>query len=446
MKTQWISCFVFCFSFTVVAQFGPQQIIDPDIFGITKIVTADLNNNGFQDLITSQKYHNNSKISIFLNSGLESFGSQVTISSNVKNSEGVAVGDLSGNGWKDIVAVSQNPNVVFWYPNSGGSFLSEIQLDSGLTMPEDVEIVDIDNDGLLDIVVLDHSNIVVYYNNGDDTFNKVTTPNDQFEYYAFSIADLDDDGFQDIIIGSGQVLVYMNDNGSFITHDVARSNSIVNQGFCFMIHTSDLDGNGTKDLIVDGHSGSDIRWYANDGNGFFTFVQTIENTLQCRSVTTADFNNDGSPDVFASLFQEGEVAWYANDGQGNFGSKQLVSLGTAPKTVATAIEDLNNNGFIDVIWAHPFSFHMNESPLSLGSDLTQPVSITVAPNPFKEQLQIKTQEPASLSVFDIQGRCLYKNILIVAGINTINLQLTSQLYFFQFTTPSGRVVTKMLRE
>lgn len=430
MKTRLFCFLVFCLGFSALAQqFGPKQIIDPNNTSlVSKIVAADLDNDGFRDIVVSKKEFNNSKVSFYLNSGAGSFGPENILTTNVIYPEGVAAGDLDGNGWVDIVALSYNPNKVLLFPNSGGSFPTEILFDSGLIFPENVEITDIDNDGNLDVVVLSHSNILVYYNNGNGTFNKAITPNDQFEYYAFSIADLDGDGFKDILIGSGSVLVYMNDNGSFTAQDIPRSNSIVNQGLCFLVHTADLDGNGSMDLIIDGNGNSEISWYANDGNGFFTFVQSIETTVQCKSVSTADFNNDGSLDVFASLFQEGEVAWYANDGQGNFGSKQLVSTGIAPSTTITASADLDNNGSADVIWAHPFSFNLNNN-LGLDGRTKIMEAINIWPNPFKGQLFIHTIEPTKLNVFDLQGRYIYQNIPIEAGTQSFSRGLPPTTLF-----------------
>jgi hypothetical protein len=446
VKTQYLFLlFILSLSFSVKAQFGSQQIIDGDVFGITKIITTDLNNNGFQDIITSQKYFNNHKVSYFLNTGGESFGPQIILTTNVTTPEGVSAGDLNGDGWADIVGISQNSNSVYWFPNDNGSFPTEVSLDTGLIMPEAVEIVDINNNGRLDIVVLDHINIVIYYNDGTGNFTKETIPNDEFEYYTFTIADLDGDGFKDIIIGSNDVLVYMNDNGQFTTHDVPRSTSIVNTGFCFMIHTADLNGNGIADLIIDGNTNSEIRWYANDGNGFFSLMQTIDNTLQCKSLSTADFTNDGDLDVFAALFQEGEVAWYENTGKGVFGNKQLVSTGIIANTVATATADLNNDGLPDLVWAHPLSFQLNTKPLSLNYPEIAP-SISVYPNPVQDFLTIESSQSGSLTVFNTHGKTLIYNHAIEIGINKLQIPPNPQVYFLKFTSPEGIVVKRVVKE
>jgi hypothetical protein len=72
--------------------------MDSNTYGITQIVTTDLNQNGFQYIIISQKYHNNHKISYFLNSGSQSFGTQTILTMNVNTPESIAAGDLNGDG------------------------------------------------------------------------------------------------------------------------------------------------------------------------------------------------------------------------------------------------------------------------------------------------------------------------------------------------------------
>lgn len=446
MKILFTSFLLLCINYSLFAQFDPPQVIDPDVFGITKIVAADVNNDGFKDLITSQKYHNNDKISVFFNTGEESFGEQLILTTNIDTPEGVAAGDLNQDGWNDIAGISLVANSLYWFPNADGNFPNEIPLDTGLVHPEDIEIVDIDNDGKPDIVVLDHTNIIVYYNLGNGNFNKITTPNDDFEYYAFSIADIDGDGFKDIIIGSGQVLVYMNNNGLFTTHDIARSNSIANNGFCFMISTADLDGNNSMDLIIDGNSNSEISWYANDGNGFFSYTEAVENTLQCQAVTTADMNEDGSLDIVAALFQEGEIVWYANDGFGDFSEKRLICNGTPASTIVATNADLNNDGMYDLIWSHPFSFNLNRNPVGIRNkpNTAKLSGFTVQQSAEQSMVIIKAQTTASLSIFDIQGHCIAENLTLEAGTNTLNLPLKSKLYLFRFSTATDTYIKKIL--
>jgi hypothetical protein len=100
----------------------------------------------------------------------------------------------------------------------------------------------------------------------------------------------------------------------------------------------------------------------------------------------------------------------------------------------------------DVIWAHPFSFHLNNSSTDLKHQFVQNNEIIVTPNPFKEQLKIQSKEELFLSIFDIQGHCIYNNIHIEAGTQDFTEPLSPQLYFFYFKSPSHIVVKKILKE
>src|SRR5690554_7495919 len=89
--------FIFCYFtscgglLTAQTRFGSQQIIDSTAYGVTKIVTADIDNDGFLDIITSQKYSNNNTISSSLNSASSTFASQIILTTNVNSSEGIEI-------------------------------------------------------------------------------------------------------------------------------------------------------------------------------------------------------------------------------------------------------------------------------------------------------------------------------------------------------------------
>lgn len=436
MKKLLILYFVFLLSNTAHSQFGPQHIIDSGVFGITHIITADLSNNGYQDIITSQKYWQNDKISYFINDGNGQFGPQQIISTNVLSPNAVAAGDLNNDGWTDIVAISTNGSAsVLWYPNVSGSFPTEIILDSNLIFPEGVIVADMNNDGFYDIVVLDHIQIILYTNDGSGHFTKSTTPNDSFEYYTFYIADIDGDGYQDIIAGSGQVLVYINNNGIF-EFDTARTNSIVNPGLVFLVYLNDLNNDGTPDLVIDGNSNNEIRWYANDGNGFFSYSQTIHTTAQCKSVIAKDFDGDGDNDLLAALFQEGEIVWFENPGAGNFGPKQIAGTGPIAHTTEVYAADLNNDSLYDIIWAHHLSFQLNQ--ITSGVHVLETLNFRLFPNPCSEVLHLYSRTGGIIRIFDVNGRNVFNNYEITEDENILKIHLSPGVYILELESEGKR--------
>jgi N-acetylneuraminic acid mutarotase len=109
----------------------------------------------------------------------------------------------------------------------------------------------------------------------------------------------------------------------------------------------DIDGNGTKDLIV-----GRAAWM-NDGRGRFVAGTSLlvdsdgAMVWQCR---LADLNGDGQPDLFAivttaNMESKGRV--YLNDGKGHFQEAAQTSL----PGIASSVEmgDVNGDGAIDAV-------------------------------------------------------------------------------------------------
>ncbi|MFT4699144.1 MAG: hypothetical protein ACI9SJ_002307, partial [Flavobacteriaceae bacterium] len=87
------------------AQFGPQQIIDTDIPSSWSIFVADLDGDGFLDLIATEQIE--SKIIWYKNlDGLGNFSSQQLITTNLEYTRYVTVADVDGDGDMDILATS----------------------------------------------------------------------------------------------------------------------------------------------------------------------------------------------------------------------------------------------------------------------------------------------------------------------------------------------------
>src|SRR5690606_37894446 len=194
------------------AQYSPQIILDEEVFGITEIITADLNNDGYKEVITSQKYFNNHKVSFFNNLGDGAFGSQQIVSTNLDTPLAVAAGDINTDGWIDLLSISRVENTAIYYLNQQGSFPDEVVFDNSFLNPLDIKTDDIDNDGDYDIVVLDRISLNIYYNQGSLNFTKQTVdPGVITEYTDLIITDINNDGFKDIVTGSLlKTLIYIN--------------------------------------------------------------------------------------------------------------------------------------------------------------------------------------------------------------------------------------------
>lgn len=422
--------FIFSFSFySAYSQFGPQQVLDSNLTaGITEIHLSDLNNDNFKDIIVSQKFSANNKITYYQNIGNGTFSSPETVVSNISNPPTVTSGDLNGDGWKDVVTQSKHDSTLLWIKNNSGTFSNPIYIDSTIFEPTDVKLGDIDNDLDLDIICTGDIELIVYKNDGLGTFTKHSVPHGiSTEYYNVNLRDIDDDGFLDVIVGGVRTLIYKNTNG-VLAFDTARTYSINDNSLAFLVETEDLNNDGHPDLVINGNGQSDLRWYENDGNGFFSLAQIFEpNTSHCSSLELKDFDNDGDIDVFTAHDQTGKVVWYINSGNGVFSSSNLIHQGTLPYPNRVAAGDLNNDNKIDIVWSQELSYHLNNFTLNLEDEET-PSVFTLYPNPTRNVVNLNSSLKGNISISNHLQQVLIKEYKINKGINSIDLNLSSGIY------------------
>jgi hypothetical protein len=414
---------------SVLCQFGPRQIIDTNVTnGITEIITVDINNDNLKDVIVSQKYTLNNKISYYLNQGSGSFGTQQILGANIALPPSLASGDFNNDGWVDIVTMSQQDDELILFANNNGTFPAEQIIDNAIFHPVDVKVTDIDNDNDDDIVAIGDTNLIVYYNDGSGIFTKTSIPQGiSTEYYDLAISDIDGDGFDDIIVGAVKTLVYKNING-IINFDLQRTNSINEPNLVTLVNLNDFDNDGDIDLIIGGQNQTDLRWYSNNGNGFFSLEQIIENdAINCMSVSLNDFDNDGDIDLFTTFPQSGKVVWYENDGSGVFGSQNLIHQGTIPFTNKVFSDDLNNDGLMDIIWSRELSIHLNNTLLSV-NEFDSNINFEIYPNPASNRINIKSNFDGKLSIYNNLGQLIYRDLIVLQGNNTFKLNLSPQSY------------------
>ena len=122
----------------------------------------------------------------------------------------------------------------------------------------------------------------------------------------------------------------------------------------FTLFTTDLDGDGDKDLLTAFTYANKIVWYANDGQGNFSEERIIPSTtgmpVYPYSVHSVDVDLDGDMDVFVTNIGNFTISWYENDGLGNFSEERIL-----PREIGLSFSiismDIDGDENIDIIAA-----------------------------------------------------------------------------------------------
>ena len=102
----------------------------------------------------------------------------------------------------------------------------------------------------------------------------------------------------------------------------------------YTIASGFIDGDSNVDILVGTDVDHELIRYIGNGDGTFTKLGGITNTLiNITGLKLVDLNSDGDLDILAAGFGDydfnnygvgSKVVWFENDGSGNFGTEQLI--------------------------------------------------------------------------------------------------------------------------
>ncbi|MCF7920517.1 MAG: FG-GAP-like repeat-containing protein [Candidatus Cloacimonetes bacterium] len=232
---------------------------------------------------------------------------------------------------------------------------------------------DFDNDGDLDILTsgyqldTDVSQLHIYENNGNMTFNEYDHEMDGVGNGTVEWIDFDNDGDLDIFAMGQNVFevyiarTYRNDEGIFteIENDILPLKSCDSDW-------GDYDADGDYDLLVMGDENipddddiPHVTIYANDGYGNFTFAAEVTG-ISSGEAAFGDYDNDGDLDVGVSGRIESWVYTtkiFRNDDNVNF--TEIEGDFPVLRYSDVAWGDYDNDGDLDFLVSGSFE---NESP------------------------------------------------------------------------------------
>ena len=304
-----------------------QTNISTTLTGISSVVIADLNNDGFNDILASG--YSSDSVVWYANNGSGGFGLEQTISNTILGAGAIIVAKIDAGVTPDVAVVAYDSGETVWFSNNGsGSFSGPNTIASVASSgPGDLDFADFDGDGDLDALIAntDGGNVEVYDNNlipnGSVSFTKYTNSVDTGSSYLFdaSFADVNDDGILDIIRadigGSGTVAYYTKDNNNTnTTFTETILTTSLNRPATATV--KDFDNDTKNDVLITNGTtgGNDVVWLESTDNGTFNSEVVIDNSqLQVFATTVADFDNDTDLDIATIDYQNFNLNWFEND-------------------------------------------------------------------------------------------------------------------------------------
>jgi len=230
----------------------------------------------------------------------------------------IAVGDLNGDGIRDIVTSNPNADTVSVLLGDGTGNFSPAKETIVGNYPTAVKLIDVNRDGKLDLLFVSSkdpndqddqapSRFVVWFGNGDGTFNKDTQKRYATESAPRGIlpADLDGDGDPDVITvhpSSGTLVIFgAKSGGSFV-----NLNSIYAGKYIKSVYNWDINNDNLTDIICVNGEGT-LTVLINNGNMNFTkyfyFVAHVP-----LSGAPYDIDGDGIIDMIISNYASNDFS------------------------------------------------------------------------------------------------------------------------------------------
>lgn len=358
--------------------------------GTHDICICDFNNDGLNDVVTTNQQTQNSGINVFTNN------STTAAINFTKNDLNVSLetfnntcGDIDGDGLADLV-VSQggggsNRFFVFRNTSSGGnvSFANFIEIISptdgtgNIRNPKRISIQDLDLDGKPELIVSNDANnqIDIYKNTstpGSITFESTTVPTqititNASKTLGLDVKDLNQDGLPDIAVNEDQgarlyILQNASQPGTISFLDAKEFTVSANTR---NLRIGDFDGDGFNDVALTHNTFNAVNVLRNTtgsagGEINFAAATIITGVTSPWGLDLGDIDGDGDLDIVATSINTATRAVYVllNTTTTSL-SFTVNSISTSQNSRNIKIADMNGDGKPDLAFTHRVSLNEN---------------------------------------------------------------------------------------
>src|SRR5688572_4521421 len=273
----------------------------------------------------------------------------------------VALGDLNGDGFTDIVAACEDSAVSILIGTGAGAFEGHVDYPVGKkpqndVSPRRVAVGDLNADGISDLAITDAeaSTVTTLLGVGDGTFStRIDSPVGAGPY-AIVVGDFNEDGLGDLVTANSEgrsLSLLLSNRGSNLLQrrdyelPLRRPTSLA---------PADYNGDGHLDVAI----ATDWIWSGSSmirgtlsvllGNGDGTFQPRVivASDAGGPSIIAADIDSDGIPDLVSANSLSVAIEVRRGLGDGSFEAPVMLGVGGSNSVAAG---DLNNDGNVDVV-------------------------------------------------------------------------------------------------
>ncbi|UCH19963.1 MAG: VCBS repeat-containing protein [Deltaproteobacteria bacterium] len=310
---------------------------------VQSLAIADFNEDGLMDIVISAQ-RGTAGIKIWQNRSRQKW-IKTAGPIEINNYQGLASGDVNGDGHFDIVAANASSDtqggIQVWLGDGNGNWPAE----TGPTITGkymDVALADFNEDGILDLAAAGwgiYGALRIWLGNGSGNWS-ATPPLSNGSNYGVSVGDLNRDGHMDILAATYRagVHIFLGDGtGAFV-----KTMSPQQEGSFWDIVPVDLDGDGVLDLVASSLDSNGIKAWRNEGPGSWAEIQgRFPSFGSYYGLALADLNQDGYDDICAASLGEGVKIWKGSgsSGLGHSTPKRKPLSSPEEKAVIETIEE-----------------------------------------------------------------------------------------------------------
>ena len=321
----------------------------------------------------------------------------------------VAIGDLNGDGKRDVAVANYDANTVsVLLGNGDGTLSAKTDFATG-DGPSAVAIADMNGDNKPDLVVADFGpccsfpgSVSVLLGHGDGIFGVKTDFATANGPWHLAIGDFNGDSKRDVATASN-----FSDLSNSVSVLLGNGDGTLNAHTDYPTGTGprsvaigDLNGDGRPDVAVANKIAGSVSVKFGNGDGSLGAGFELDAGSNPQSVAIGDVNGDFKRDLAVAKTGTdpdylGSVAVRLGNGDGTFGLSIDYATGNAPSSVA--IGDLNGDGHPDLVTANLYgSFPINDGSVS--------VLLGNGDGTFQPKTDYATDSgPISVAVADLSG-------------------------------------------